>query len=586
MLVKGFPLLLIPLVAFGQDEECAQGDPTCESSAKSLLQTNRKGSHLKLDFKKVNTDVEGILEAAAWVADPWGDCMKDCGEKRFRNVECRSVFDAKPLPAEKCIGEEPANSEDCICGGMELCHTAPASGCPEISGSGNGPAASFEEVGCFSLPTHGGHKAAAGKHRIHDMTCLGRSQKKSCLNGLPFFTYQDHPMTATKCYMFCLSRGMDIFALEKGAMCRCGASMLNKQVWRERMPRAGLAFKPEALTLDDSCPFHVWRYTGLLESDGVPMKYRQLDETDLEYKDSIVTGHIVGEGTEEDGPLPEEASLAIGHGMTPYGDNKKTALGLEQKSRRWLWSKTGFERSCYPSQCASQAPWTGRSSRAPKEVQRKGWDRWKDYVVINYQFSSRLDSARKEVFRSAIQDYAEHTCINFVEGGGGWGTPVVKVGVTNSDSCSASVGKPPWWRSASVNLGWCRTMSNRGNVIHELGHTIGMTHEQRRPDAGRRWKNHGPYLKIMWQNIERSWRGEYTPDGDAYTGSANDGSGDPQKGYAPYDYGSIMSYGPGGSGRSAKMEPTKGHPQMGQRNAFSQGDIQQILDMYQCKRKR
>mmetsp|Transcript_138284 Transcript_138284/g.429889 ORF Transcript_138284/g.429889 Transcript_138284/m.429889 type:complete len:367 (+) Transcript_138284:64-1164(+) len=365
MLVKGFPLLLIPLVAFGQDEECAQGDPTCESSAKSLLQTNRKGSHLKLDFKKVNTDVEGILEAAAWVADPWGDCMKDCGEKRFRNVECRSVFDAKPLPAEKCIGEEPANSEGCICGGMELCHTAPASGCPEISGSGNGPAASFEEVGCFSLPTHGGHKAAAGKHRIHDMTCLGRSQKKSCLNGLPFFTYQDHPMTATKCYMFCLSRGMDIFALEKGAMCRCGASMLNKQVWRERMPRAGLAFKPEALTLDDSCPFHVWRYTGLLESDGVPMKYRQLDETDLEYKDSIVTGHIVGEGTEEDGPLPEEASLAIGHGMTPHGDNKKTALGLEQKSRWWWWSKTGVERSCSPSQCAAGAPWAGGSKTAP-----------------------------------------------------------------------------------------------------------------------------------------------------------------------------------------------------------------------------
>jgi len=529
----------------------------------------------------------GISDAAAWATGPFGDCMKDCASKRFRDVECRSVFDGKLLREEKCTGEKPTNSEDCVCGGMELCKQAPVSGCPAISGSGNRAAAGYEEVGCFSLPDHGKHKAAEGEDPTHDMTCLGWTQNESCLNGLPFFPHQDAPMTETKCYKFCLSRGMDIFGLERSAVCRCGASMLNKQVWKEMMPPAGLIFRPEALMLDGSCPLHVWRYTGLIESDGVPMKYRRLDETDTEYTDSIVTGHIVDEGTEEYGPLPEEASLATGHGMTPYSENKKTALGLEQKSRRWLWSKTGFERSCWPSQCASGAPWKGRSKRAPIDVKKKGLDKWQDYVLINYVFSPKIDSRRKEVFRSAITEFAKHTCINFVEGKGGWGTPYAWVEVAGRRSCSATIGSPGSWQWAEINLGWCNTMGSRGNVIHLLGHTVGMTPEQRRPDAGRRWKEHGPYLTIKWQNIPMKWRDLYVPDEDAYTGSGNDGRGDPHSnGYAAYDYGSIMSFTMGGYGSKARMVPKRNMVHMGQRSAFSPGDIKQMLDMYQCKGKR
>ncbi|VDO64889.1 unnamed protein product [Haemonchus placei] len=53
----------------------------------------------------------------------------------------------------------------------------------------------------------------------------------------------------------------------------------------------------------------------------------------------------------------------------------------------------------------------------------------------------------------------------------------------------------------------------------------------------------------------------------------------------PYDYSSIMHYGPyafSGSGKKTILPRKSGAERMGQRIAFSDGDIRKINKLYQC----
>merc|ERR1711862_176235 len=80
--------------------------------------------------------------------------------------------------------------------------------------------------------------------------------------------------------------------------------------------------------------------------------------------------------------------------------------------------------------------------------------------------------------------------------------------------------------------------------MHEIGHAIGMFHEQSRPDGDGsvtfKGQTEGPYIKIHWTNVQAGSQWRKIPR--EYTGSNHQQPHDPHSGYAKYDYESIMHY--------------------------------------------
>ncbi len=107
--------------------------------------------------------------------------------------------------------------------------------------------------------------------------------------------------------------------------------------------------------------------------------------------------------------------------------------------------------------------------------------------------------------------------------------------------------------------------ASAGNATHEIGHAIGLNHEQKRRDTA-------SFLDIIWSNLPEDYgtRYQFLP----YTHGQDEG---------PYNYGSIMQYSstadavPSGA---TTLEPCDPNAYIGQRDALSVGDINGALAIY------
>lgn len=132
--------------------------------------------------------------------------------------------------------------------------------------------------------------------------------------------------------------------------------------------------------------------------------------------------------------------------------------------------------------------------------------------------------------------------------------------VAASSSCSSPVGMSGNGRQ-EVRCNLSSGQFSAGSIIHEIGHTVGLWHEQSREDRNF-------FVQINFNNIPQQSQHnfqQHIADGDDL---------------GSYDYGSIMHYGRLAFASNPNQPTIVAPVQIGQRNRLSAGDISSVGILY------
>lgn len=210
---------------------------------------------------------------------------------------------------------------------------------------------------------------------------------------------------------------------------------------------------------------------------------------------------------------------------------------------------------------------------------------------VKYCFASDIDADIRQLFELAISQISKAVpCISFENVGNSAGrtsnahdtskvcdaNPAIFVQSKTDSGCWSYVGmqNTPFYAQiadGSVQLLQAQMLNLRpsgcavlGIAIHEIGHALGMAHEQSRPDRDE-------YVVVHWNNIAENARHNFDIDNNGYVAQ-------------PYDFLSVMHYGNDDfsvNGQATLTTADGVHDnQIGQLIGLSQHDADQLADMY------
>lgn len=172
------------------------------------------------------------------------------------------------------------------------------------------------------------------------------------------------------------------------------------------------------------------------------------------------------------------------------------------------------------------------------------------------------DLVNPERVTEAIAHWEKHTGIRFIKlTAANMNLYGNFISFEDMDGCFSAVGMQGGKQEISLGAG-----CSLGNAIHEIGHALGMWHEQSRNDRDQ-------YVRILYDNIRPSAKHNF----DQYLNEGQD--------VGEYDYYSIMHYSPTAFSKNEKAtiqilkagEPRK---QVGQRQGLSAKDISTVKAAY------